>query len=102
MRRTAALGLERCSAANWGAQHTPVMIAYGSKASKGTPMIARVSAGAGVRWGWVSCSTTAVSEVGVGVERARGKARLGTPRPPQAATTWVRRITIHARVTDRL
>jgi hypothetical protein len=67
MRRTAALRLERCSAANWGAQHTPVMIAYGSKASKGTPMIARVSTGAGVRWGWVSCSTTALSEVGVGV-----------------------------------
>ena len=69
MRRTVARWLERCRAANWGAQHTPVMIAYGSKASKGTPMVARGAAGAGVRWGWgsVSCSTTAVSEVGVGV-----------------------------------
>lgn len=64
MRRTAAPPLERSSAANWGDQHTPVMIAYGSKASKGTPMIARVSAVAAVRWGWVSCGAIAVSEVG--------------------------------------
>lgn len=51
--------LEWSSAANWGGQHTPVIIAYGSKASKGTPMIARVSAFAVVRWGWVSCGAAA-------------------------------------------
>lgn len=79
MRRTAALWLEQSSAANWGAQHTPVMIAYGSKASKGTPMIARVSAGAVVRWGWVLCGAIAASEVGVDVERARGKAPWQPP-----------------------
>lgn len=56
------------------------MIAYGSKASKGTPMIARVSAVAVVRWGRVSCGATAASEVGTERERAPArKARLGTP-----------------------
>lgn len=64
MRRTAVPLLERSSAVNWASQHTPVMIAYGSKASKGTPMIAGVSAVAVVLWVWISCGARATSEVG--------------------------------------
>lgn len=83
MRRTAEPGQHPSSAANGSKERTPVIIAYGRRASNGTPMVAVVSAVAVVLAGAGGGERRAGLEV-------RGGARSGLGCDPRACTSQQR------------